>query len=464
MDADPPALVPVGDEASALAIADEVGLEPAGEPVLTGRGDEPVGDEHEGAVGERDAFGLPEVLVEDVPEARLVEQGADDEDRPPGRGIDDLGIGGIGGLGAGLAGEEPPELGEDLDEEVLASEIGDDALLDLAAFAVGFDDADVFVDGAAGGADFDGSRVHENHYHDESRRIKGNFREIRGDIRIRLSLHFSGRRGATPREEPGKQGVFARGSRRPRRLHPKHGSATTRMSRPSCGRRRGRRDCRSAASSRRPTGGRGTSGSGRRSAGCRAGCCDRRAEPRNAQEPRAMKSITFSCKRRSPSPPEEIAGQILDLANWTELQGLWRPAGDQGGGVRGPHARASSAPASGSRTRTGRATSRRSSSGSPTARLRLGMNGLLAPAVPPGDRVRGDVGVRADRRAAPGSSAPSSCTRRSRLTRPLLWLISLLLKRAITRHLRQMREDAARRSHNETGQSAPDREADPWIR
>ena len=72
-----------------------------------------------------------------------------------------------------VAGEEPLELGEHVDEEVLASEIGDDALLDLAAFAVGFDDADVFVDGAAGGADFHGSRVHENHYHDESRRIKG---------------------------------------------------------------------------------------------------------------------------------------------------------------------------------------------------------------------------------------------------------------------------------------------------
>src|SRR5438105_7119146 len=75
MDADPPALVPVRDEASALAIADEVSLEPAGEPVLTGRSDEPVGDEHEGAVGERNAFGPPEVLVEDVPEAQLIEQG-----------------------------------------------------------------------------------------------------------------------------------------------------------------------------------------------------------------------------------------------------------------------------------------------------------------------------------------------------------------------------------------------------
>ena len=116
----------------------------------------------------------PEVLVEDGPETQLVEQGPDDEDRSPVRGFAELGVGGI----MSLAGEEPSELGEDLEEEVLASEIGDDALLDLTAFAVGLDDADVFVDGAAGGADFDGSRVHENHYHDGFRRIKSDFREF----------------------------------------------------------------------------------------------------------------------------------------------------------------------------------------------------------------------------------------------------------------------------------------------
>jgi hypothetical protein len=58
-------------------------------------------------------------------------------------------LGGIGSVGVGLAGEEFAELGKDLDQEVLATEIGDDALLDLTVLAVGFDDADVFVDGAA---------------------------------------------------------------------------------------------------------------------------------------------------------------------------------------------------------------------------------------------------------------------------------------------------------------------------
>jgi hypothetical protein len=173
MDADPSALVPVRDEASALTVADEVGLEPGGEPVLAGRGEEPVGHEHEGAVGERDGFGPPEVLVEDGPKAQVVEPGTDDEDGPPGRGLDDLGTVWGGVFLTDVAAEQSLELGEHLNEEVLASEIGNDALLDLAAVAVGFDDADGLVDGAAGGADFHGSWVHENHYHDESLGIQG---------------------------------------------------------------------------------------------------------------------------------------------------------------------------------------------------------------------------------------------------------------------------------------------------
>ena len=96
----------------------------------------------------------------------MVEQGTDDEDGSPGRGIDDLGIGQGGVFLTDVATEQSLEFGEDVDEEVFAAEVGDDALLDLAVFAVGLDDADVFVERAAGGADFHGSRVHENHYHD----------------------------------------------------------------------------------------------------------------------------------------------------------------------------------------------------------------------------------------------------------------------------------------------------------
>jgi hypothetical protein len=149
MDADPAAAVPVGDEAATLAIADEVGLEPSGEAVFAGRSDEPIGDKHEGAVGERDGFGPSEVFVEEIPKAQLIEQGEDDKDRSPVRGVSDLWFGVIGSLAVGLACQEFAELGKDLDEEILATEIGDDALFDLTVFSVGLDDADVFVDGAA---------------------------------------------------------------------------------------------------------------------------------------------------------------------------------------------------------------------------------------------------------------------------------------------------------------------------
>jgi hypothetical protein len=161
MDTNSPPLVPMGEEASALAIADKIGFEPTGEPVLTGGCDQPVGHEDEGPVGEGDAFGSAEVLVEDRPEPQLVEQGTDDEDRPPGGCIDHLRFSGIAGVPAGIASEEAPELGKQLDEEILAAEIHDDALLDLTTFAVGFNDPDVLVDEAAGGADFDGSRIHD---------------------------------------------------------------------------------------------------------------------------------------------------------------------------------------------------------------------------------------------------------------------------------------------------------------
>jgi hypothetical protein len=173
MDADPSAPVPVGDEAPALAIRDEVGFEPAGQPVFAGGSDESIGDEDKGPVGEGDAFGFAERFIEDRPEAELIEQGAESEDGTPGGGIDDLGIGRRGVLLADVAPEQSLGLGEDLDEEVFAAEIGDDALLDLWAFAVGFDDPDVLVECAAGGADFDGSQVHVVKYHDRKAKNQG---------------------------------------------------------------------------------------------------------------------------------------------------------------------------------------------------------------------------------------------------------------------------------------------------
>jgi hypothetical protein len=66
----------------------------------------------------------------------------------------------LAGIDARVSGEEPLELGEDGQEEILAAEVNDDALFDLTDVAIGFDDADVFMDGATGRADFDSSRIH----------------------------------------------------------------------------------------------------------------------------------------------------------------------------------------------------------------------------------------------------------------------------------------------------------------
>src|SRR5262249_55473543 len=114
----------------------------------------------QGAVSKGDAFGSPEVLVEDGPKAELLEQSPDDKDRPPVGGIDDLGHTRFAGINR-LAREQPLEFGEDRDEEILAAQIGDDALFDLAVVAIGFDDADVLVDGTVFGANPHGSWIHD---------------------------------------------------------------------------------------------------------------------------------------------------------------------------------------------------------------------------------------------------------------------------------------------------------------
>ena len=133
--------------------------------MFAGGTDEPISDQDECAIGERHALGLTERRVEDGPQPELVEQGPDGEDRPPGGGVEDVGVFGLGGARS-VAAEESLEFGEDLDQEVLAAEVGEGALLDLAVVAIGLDDADILVDRAAGGSDFDSSEVHVVKYHD----------------------------------------------------------------------------------------------------------------------------------------------------------------------------------------------------------------------------------------------------------------------------------------------------------
>ena len=195
-DADPSARVPVGDEAPALAIGDEVGFEPAGPPVLAGGGAASMGDEDKGPVGDGDAVGFAERCIADRPEAERIERGAESEDGSPGRGLDDRAIGRRSLLLADVPTEQSLELGEDLEEETFAAEIGDDALLNLSAFAVGFDDADGFVECVAAGADLDSSQVDVVKYHDTKSRKQAESAVNLKRMRVELSLHFGARKRA----------------------------------------------------------------------------------------------------------------------------------------------------------------------------------------------------------------------------------------------------------------------------
>ena len=168
MNPDPLVLVPARHKPPPLTVADEIGLQPAGQAVFAGGTDQAIGDQHERPVGERHALGLAQSCIEDSPEPELIEQGPDDQERPPGGGVEDVGVIGLGAVRA-VPAEQPLELGEDLDQKVLAAEVGEGALLDLAAVAIGLDDADILVDSAAGGANFDGSQVHVVKYHDARR-------------------------------------------------------------------------------------------------------------------------------------------------------------------------------------------------------------------------------------------------------------------------------------------------------
>ena len=103
MDPIPLVPVPVGRESGPPAIADEVGLQPAGQAVFAGGSDEAIGDQDERPVGKRHAPGFTQRRVEDTPQPELVEHGADGEDRPPGGGVEDVGV-----LGLGVSERPPP--------------------------------------------------------------------------------------------------------------------------------------------------------------------------------------------------------------------------------------------------------------------------------------------------------------------------------------------------------------------
>jgi hypothetical protein len=150
-----------------------------------------------------------------------------------------------------------------------------------------------------------------------------------------------------------------------------------------------------------------------------------------------MKPVTFSCAETLPLAPEDVARQILDLANWTAFRGYGVLPG-----IRAAEFEARPPGVVGTRIRV------TNTDGSnhveeivewePDRRLRLDMKDFS----PPLSRLKtGFEEAWEFERLGPDTRVVRSFRLhpKSALARPALWLISLLLKRAIARHLRQMR-------------------------
>jgi hypothetical protein len=150
-----------------------------------------------------------------------------------------------------------------------------------------------------------------------------------------------------------------------------------------------------------------------------------------------MKPITFSCQETLDLAPDEIAHQILDVTKWLDFKG-WGPIP----GIRVAEYEVRTPDIVGSRVRV------TNTDGSkhveeivewhPDHRLQLHMKDFSAPLSRLAtrieetwefERVGNDTHV----------TRHFEIHARRALTRPFLWVISILFKKAITRHLRQMR-------------------------
>jgi uncharacterized protein YndB with AHSA1/START domain len=153
-----------------------------------------------------------------------------------------------------------------------------------------------------------------------------------------------------------------------------------------------------------------------------------------------MNSITFSCEETLAMPPEEVARQILDLDLWPGFEGYGPLPG-----IRAAEFEIRTAEVVGTRIRV---TNTDGSSHveeiviwEPGRRIRLQMGGFS----PPLSRLA--TGFDETFEFEPTGEQTRVVRRfelhpRSVIARPLLWLISLMLKKAITRHLRAMKDPA----------------------
>ena len=154
-----------------------------------------------------------------------------------------------------------------------------------------------------------------------------------------------------------------------------------------------------------------------------------------------MNPITFSCTDTLPQAPEDIAGQILDLTNWTDFKGYGVLPG-----IKAAEFEARPPGIVGTRIRVtntdGSSHVEEVVEWEPDRRLRLDMKDFS----PPLSRfAHGIEEVWEFERLGDGTRVVRSFKLhpKSVFARPVLWLISLLLKRAVARHLSQMRRASA---------------------
>jgi hypothetical protein len=150
-----------------------------------------------------------------------------------------------------------------------------------------------------------------------------------------------------------------------------------------------------------------------------------------------MRPITFSCTETLPLAPEDVARQILELSNWTDFKGYGVLPGIRAAafevrtpGVVGTRIRVTST--------DGSSHVEEVAEWEPATRLRLDMKEFS----PPLSRLAtGFEETWVFERLGGGTKVVRSFQLhpKSYFARPALWLISLLLRRAIARHLRQMR-------------------------
>ena len=168
---------------------------------------------------------------------------------------------------------------------------------------------------------------------------------------------------------------------------------------------------------------------------------NRRAASDGEEDPE-LKPITFSCEDAVGMPPEQIAEQILDISRWSDFRGYGVLPGIKAAEIviRTPEI-------VGSRIRVtntdGSSHVEEIVEWKPHQRIRLHMrefSGPLSHLATGFDETWEFHRISRGSRVVRSFELHPSCN----AARPLLWLVSILLKRAIAQHLRQIRDASNR--------------------